>query len=61
LRLSLGVNLFFKKDTKWSLFMLLTTTFAVDCENGFVKVIVKYTNDTAPQRVDDNIVNTDAI
>ena len=41
--------------------MLLTTTFAVDCENGFVKVIVKYTNDTAPQRVDDNIVNTDAI
>ena len=39
-----------------SLFMLLTATFAVDCDNGFVKVIVKYTNDTAPQRVDDNIV-----
>lgn len=39
-----------------SLSMLLTATFAVDCDNGFVKVIVKYTNDTAPQRVDDNIV-----
>ena len=39
-----------------SLSMLLTATFAVDCDNGFVKVIVKYTNDTAPQRVDENSV-----
>ena len=44
------------KKTILSLSMLLTATFAVDCDNGFVKVIVKYTNDTAPQRVDDNIV-----
>ena len=44
-----------------SLFMLLTTTFAVDCDNAFIKAVVSMIDEPAPTRVDENSVITGAI
>ena len=39
-----------------SLFMLLTATFAVDCDNAFIKAVVSMIDEPAPTRVDENSV-----
>ena len=39
-----------------SLFMLLTSTFAVDCDNAFIKAVVSMIDEPAPTRVDENSV-----
>lgn len=43
-----------------SLFMLLTATFAVDCDNAFIKAVVSMIDEPAPTRVDENSVITGA-
>ena len=43
-----------------SLFMLLTATFAVDCNNAFIKAVVSMIDEPAPTRVDENSVITGA-
>ena len=43
-----------------SLFILLTATFAVDCNNAFIKAVVSMINEPAPTRVDENSVITGA-
>ena len=43
-----------------SLSMLLTSTFAVDCNNAFIKAVVSMIDEPAPTRVDENSVITDA-
>ena len=40
--------------------MLLTATFAVDCDNAFIKAVVSMINEPAPTRVDENSVITGA-
>ena len=55
------VNILSKKDTKMkkiilSLSMLLTATFAVDCNNAFIKAVVSMIDEPAPTRVDENSV-----
>ena len=42
-----------------SLFILLTATFAVDCDNAFIKAVVSMIDEPAP-RVDENSVITGA-
>ena len=44
-----------------SLSMLLTSTFAVDCDNAFIKAVVSMIDEPAPTRVDENSVITGAI
>ena len=44
-----------------SLFILLTATFAVDCNNAFIKAVVSMIDEPAPTRVDENSVITGAI
>ena len=39
-----------------SLSMLLTSTFAVDCDNAFIKAVVSMIDEPAPTRVDENSV-----
>ena len=39
-----------------SLSMLLTSTFAVDCNNAFIKAVVSMIDEPAPTRVDENSV-----
>ncbi|WP_103639666.1 hypothetical protein [Campylobacter concisus] len=39
-----------------SLFILLTATFAVDCDNAFIKAVVSMIDEPAPTRVDENSV-----
>lgn len=39
-----------------SLSMLLTATFAVDCNNAFIKAVVSMIDEPAPTRVDENSV-----
>ena len=39
-----------------SLSMLLTTMFAVDCNNAFIKAVVSMIDEPAPTRVDENSV-----
>ena len=39
-----------------SLFILLTATFAVDCDNSFIKAVVSMIDEPAPTRVDENSV-----
>ena len=39
-----------------SLFILLTATFAVDCNNAFIKAVVSMIDEPAPTRVDENSV-----
>ena len=39
-----------------SLSMLLTTTFAVDCDNAFIKAVVNMIDEPVPTRVDENSV-----
>ena len=36
--------------------MLLTSTFAVDCDNAFIKAVVSMIDEPAPTRVDENSV-----
>jgi len=43
-----------------SLSMLLTSTFAVDCDNAFIKAVVSMIDEPAPTRVDENSVITGA-
>ena len=43
-----------------SLFILLTATFAVDCDNAFIKAVVSMIDEPAPTRVDENSVITGA-
>ena len=43
-----------------SLSMLLTSTFAVDCNNAFIKAVVSMIDEPAPTRVDENSVITGA-
>ena len=43
-----------------SLFMLLTSTFAVDCDNAFIKAVVSMIDEPAPTRIDENSVITGA-
>ena len=43
-----------------SLSMLLTTMFAVDCNNAFIKAVVSMIDEPAPTRVDENSVITGA-
>jgi len=43
-----------------SLSMLLTATFAVDCNNAFIKAVVSMIDEPAPTRVDENSVITGA-
>ena len=43
-----------------SLSMLLTTMFAVDCDNAFIKAVVSMIDEPAPTRVDENSVITGA-
>lgn len=40
--------------------MLLTSTFAVDCDNAFIKAVVSMIDEPAPTRVDENSVITGA-
>ena len=44
-----------------SLSMLLTATFAVDCNNAFIKAVVSMIDEPAPTRVDENSVIMGAI
>ena len=44
-----------------SLSMLLTSTFAVDCDNAFIKAVVSMIDEPAPTRVDENSVIMGAI
>ena len=44
------------KKTILSLSMLLTSTFAVDCDNAFIKAVVSMIDEPAPTRVDENSV-----
>ena len=44
-----------------SLSMLLTSTFAVDCNNAFIKAVVSMIDEPAPTRVDENSVIMGAI
>ena len=44
-----------------SLSMLLTATFAVDCDNAFIKAVVSMIDESAPARVDENSVIMGAI
>ena len=39
-----------------SLFILLAATFAVDCNNAFIKAVVSMIDEPAPTRVDENSV-----
>ena len=39
-----------------ALSMLLTSTFAVDCDNAFIKAVVSMIDEPAPTRVDENSV-----
>ena len=39
-----------------SLSMLMTSTFAVDCDNAFIKAVVSMIDEPAPTRVDENSV-----
>ena len=48
------------KKTILSLSMLLTSTFAVDCDNAFIKAVVSMIDEPAPTRVDENSVITGA-
>ena len=43
-----------------SLFILLTATFVVDCNNAFIKAVVSMIDEPAPTRVDENSVITGA-
>ena len=43
-----------------TLSMLLTSTFAVDCDNAFIKAVVSMIDEPAPTRVDENSVITGA-
>ena len=43
-----------------SLSMLLTATFAVDCDNAFIKAVVSMIDEPAPTRIDENSVITGA-
>lgn len=44
------------KKIIWTLSMLLTATFAVDCDNAFIKAVVSMIDEPAPTRVDENSV-----
>ena len=48
------------KKIIWTLSMLLTATFAVDCDNAFIKAVVSMIDEPAPTRVDENSVITGA-
>ena len=43
-----------------TLSLFLTATFAVDCDNAFIKAVVSMIDEPAPTRVDENSVITDA-
>ena len=44
------------KKIIWTLSMLLTSTFAVDWDNAFIKAVVSMMDEPAPTRSDENSV-----